>query len=224
MSPKRVQKETTLWRLRATPTVAPFLTVAKLNSQDTKRNKQEGAIAVCGRARDNKQWVWIWKERDNVQFYLPFMTRHYRGLGELILVRILTFCWLLTVFPRSKLWHEWVEFKLDNIAQVSTRSWQGFPWTLILVFPWLFKGITGSSLLECPSESHHTWDRPTLGYFIEGRYGDVSKVTNLADFCLQSCSLFRVERQFRWRMSRVRTQVKEDGGEVGVLAVSSSLF
>ena len=39
-------------------------------------------------------------------------------------------------------------FKVESVAPVSTRIWQGFPSILILVFPQLSTGITGSSLLE----------------------------------------------------------------------------
>lgn len=39
----------------------------------------------------------------------------------------------------------------------------------------------------------------------------VCKATNFADICIQSCSLFRVEREFRERISRASTQVKEPG-------------
>ena len=45
------------------------------------------------------------------------------------------------------------EFKVESVAPVSTRTWQGFPLILILVSPWLFKGTAGRSLLESPWES-----------------------------------------------------------------------
>ena len=76
----------------------------------------------------------------------------YRDLRQLTLVRILTLCWFLPVFPGSHLQAP-CRFKAENVASESTRIWQSFPLILILVLTWLFKGITGSSLSENPSES-----------------------------------------------------------------------
>lgn len=61
-----------------------------------------------------------------MKFYLPFLTGHCRDPGELTLVRILTLPQLLLVLPGSNLQGpEQMEFKVDNIALVSTRIWQG---------------------------------------------------------------------------------------------------
>lgn len=54
-------------------------------------------------------------------------------------------------------------FKIENDAPVSTRIWQGFPLILLLVSPWLFKGISGSTLPEDISESCQLWERPFGG-------------------------------------------------------------
>lgn len=51
-------------------------------------------------------------------------------------------------------------FKVDSVAPVSTRIWQGFPLLLILVSPWLFKKITDNRLLENPLE-----------YWVGDKYG-----------------------------------------------------
>ena len=61
--------------------------------------------------------------------------------------------------------------------------------------------------------SHPTWERPIWGPSFKGIFGGISKATNLADFCLWSHGLFRVERQFRQKTSRMNTQVKEDRAE-----------
>ena len=145
-------------------------------------------------------------------------------------------------------------FKIQTVALISTRIWQGFLLILILVSPWLFKGIIGSSLLENPSESCQLWEGLIWGLSFEVGYGGIRvgvkefdkifedklfssvpvnckwdrfpgqcfddgplgkcneggtgvlafwpwslcscKATNLVDFGLGSCSLFRVERQF----------------------------
>lgn len=46
--------------------------------------------------------------------------------------------------------------KVESLAPVSTDIWQIFPLVLILVSPWLFKGIISNSLLAIP-ESHQLW-------------------------------------------------------------------
>ena len=58
--------------------------------------------------------------------------------------------WLVSAsFPRIPSAGSGVSrFKVDSVNLVSTRLWQGFPLILILVSPWLFKAITGNSLLE----------------------------------------------------------------------------
>ena len=45
-----------------------------------------------------------------------------------------------------------VGVKVETVALVTTRIWQHFPLILILVSPWLFKWMRGSSLLKNPSE------------------------------------------------------------------------
>lgn len=47
-----------------------------------------------------------------------------------------------------------VGVKEESVALVATKIEQDFPLILILVLPWLFKGITSNSLLENPSEPH----------------------------------------------------------------------
>lgn len=49
-------------------------------------------------------------------------------------------------------------FKVESVAPISTKIWQGFP--LISVSQWLFKGITGNSLPENPSKSYQPWEGP----------------------------------------------------------------
>lgn len=56
-----------------------------------------------------------------------------------------------------------VGFKVENIAPISARIWQGFPLILIFLSPWLFKGIPGNSLLENPSEFRQLWEGPIWG-------------------------------------------------------------
>lgn len=55
-------------------------------------------------------------------------------------------------FPGSHLQVR-VRITVESGRSLSTRIWQVFPLILILVFPWLFEGITGISLLENPSVS-----------------------------------------------------------------------
>lgn len=84
------------------------------------------------------------------EIYPLFLTRHCRNLKELTLVRILTPHLLLLGSHLQT--SEWVGFKVVHIALISARIWQDFP--LFLLSPWLFKGITGRSLLENPLRSH----------------------------------------------------------------------
>ena len=64
-----------------------------------------------------------------------------------------------------------VEFKVERVVLVSARIWWGFQLILILVSLWLFKGITGSSLPENPSESCQLWEGSIWGPSLWGRDG-----------------------------------------------------
>lgn len=50
---------------------------------------------------------------------------------------------------------------VESVASISTWIWQDFP--LMSFYPWLFKGITGISLLENPSELCQPWRGPCGG-------------------------------------------------------------
>ena len=66
-----------------------------------------------------------------------------------------------------------VGFKVESVALVSTRIWQGFPLILILVHRWLFKGITGNSLPKNLLASHQLWEGPIWRASLWGRYGTI---------------------------------------------------
>lgn len=50
--------------------------------------------------RGNNQWIGIWKEREDLKFYLPLSTRYSRDPEELTPVRILTLFFGFCRFPR----------------------------------------------------------------------------------------------------------------------------
>lgn len=52
---------------------------------------------------------------------------------------------------------EW--FKVERVAPISTRIWQGFSLIFISVSPRSFKEITDNSLLENPLESCQLWEQ-----------------------------------------------------------------
>lgn len=82
----------------------------------------------------------------------------------LTLVRILPLHQLLSDFSGSHLQApEQVRFKVEGVALISTRIWQGFPLICSLVSPWLLMGITGSSLPVNHSESHQPWEGTIWG-------------------------------------------------------------
>ena len=60
------------------------------NSQDKKETHKK-AIGVSRRERINNQWVWIWKRRDNMKFYLSLSGTTSIYSGELTLVRFSSF-------------------------------------------------------------------------------------------------------------------------------------
>lgn len=93
------------------------------------------------------------------EIYPLFLARHCRNLKELTLVRILTPHLLLSGSHLQT--PEWVGFKVEHRALISARIWQDFP--LFLLSPWLFKGITGRSLLENPLRSHQCWKGLLMG-------------------------------------------------------------
>lgn len=98
-----------------------------------------------------------------LDIWINFITTFLeKALGMLTLVRILCLHQLLSAFPGSHLQApEQVGFKVEGVALISTRIWQGFPLIFILVSSWLFKGITSSSLPVNHSESHQPWEGPT---------------------------------------------------------------
>lgn len=79
-----------------------------------------------------------------MNIYFPLSTWYSRDLGELTLVRILTQLCLLLLFPGSHLQaSDSLGLKFESVAQLSSRFWKGFQFILVLVSPWMFKGITG---------------------------------------------------------------------------------
>ena len=127
----------------------------------TQNETKKKVIAVPGRERVDNQWEpqnqihnILDLERKRRHKILPsFLDQTQTDSEELTLVRILTLYWLLPVFPGSPLQApEPVGVKVESVALVSTGIWQDFPLILILVSPWLFKGMMGSSLLKNPSE------------------------------------------------------------------------
>lgn len=105
------------------------------------RKTYKKAITVSRRGRINNQWVWIWKGRDGIKFYLSQLgTRNMFRRGDS--GKNSHPLPASDSFPRIAS----VGFRVGvkSVPLMSTWIWQGF--SLILVFHWLFKGITRKSL------------------------------------------------------------------------------
>ena len=132
-------------------------------SQVIRTQNETNEIVIPWRERVDNQWApqnqihkILYLERKKQQKILSSFLDHllHTDSGDLKLKRILTFGWLLPVFPGCPLQSpEPVGVKVETVALVSTRILQNFPLFLILVSPWLFKWMMGSSLLKNPSES-----------------------------------------------------------------------
>ena len=132
-----------------------------------RKKTYKKAITVSRRGKINNQWVWIWKGRDDIKFYLSQLgTRNMFRRGDSGKnSRPLP---ASDNFPRITSVGFRVDVKVKSVPLMSTWIWQGF--SLILVSHWLFKGITRKSLRVLS-----TLREAQLGALLEGKYGGVCK-------------------------------------------------
>lgn len=116
--------------------------------------RQTRSIAAPGREKIYKDEyskteftrILIWKGRGNMKFYLPVWTRHYISLRRTDSNKNSHSSLTSSSFTLISSSDPCVSrFTIVSAALVSIRIWRGFLLILILVSPWLFKGITGSN-------------------------------------------------------------------------------